>query len=197
MNLRWQRAILFTLLGLTLASASMPALAADPLVLFLLRMMRDQIVSSAIEAGVEKSQQPSKPEVATVAPPAPRPSTEGQWLKGLIDESFIHLTPQQREELHASLTKMLADPRNAPMRAEIVSEFTRQAIAVRDAHRQLSRLSEPDMKVIAAEARVEFQRLPPDERQQLVRALQHGVPGMPRALHELMLAEFASVPSAR
>jgi hypothetical protein len=193
---RWLRAIRFALLGVILASCAAPASAADPLVLFLLRMMRDQAISSAIEAGVER-QEPAKPEAAIVPRPDLPPSTEGQWLRGLIDESFVHLSPQQRDELHASLMKMLADPKNAPMRAEILSEFTRQAIAMRDAHRQLSRLSESDMKIIAAEARAEFQRLPQDQRQQLMKALQHGVPGMPRALHDLMLAEFSSVPAAR
>jgi len=121
---------------------------------------------------------------------------EGQWLKGLIDESFVHLGAGQREELHASLMKMLGDPKYEPVRADIITEFTRQAVAMRDAHRQLSRLSESDMKVVAAEARLEFQRLPPEQRQQLLQALQHGVPGMPRELHELMLAEFANVPAS-
>lgn len=194
---RWWPAIRIAVFGLVLAAHSTAALAADPLVLFLLRMLRDQVISSAIQAGVEGSQQPAKPQVSAAPRPGPQSPTEGQWLKGLIDESFVHLGPQQREELYVSLMKMLGDPKNEPVRAEIITEFTRQAIAMRDAHRQLSRLSESDMKVIAAEARLEFQRLPPEQRQQLVQALQHGVPGMPRALHDLMLAEFASVPAAR
>lgn len=194
---RWQSGIRATVLGLALATFSSTAVAADPLVLFLLRMMRDHVLSSAIQAGVEGSQAPAKPEVALLPRAAPQSPTDGEWLRGLIDESFVHLGPQQRAELHASLMKMLADPKNAPMRAEIATEFTRQALAMRDAHRQLSRLSESDMKVIAAEARLEFQRLPPEQREQLLQALQHGVPGMPRALHDLMLAEFNSVPAAR
>jgi hypothetical protein len=193
----WWPAIRTAVFGLVLAAHSTAALAADPLVLFLLRMIRDQVISSAIQSGVEASQKPRKPQVATAPRPGPQAPTEGQWLKGLIDDSFVHLGSQQREELYASLMKMLSDPKNEPIRAEIISEFTRQAIAMRDAHRQLSRLSESDMKVIAAEARTEFERLAPDQRQQLMQALQHGVPGMPRALHDLMLAEFASVSSAR
>ena len=189
-------AIRIAVFGLVLASSSTAALAADPLVLFLLRMMRDQVLSSAIESGVEGSKQPAKPEVAPLPPPGPQSPAEGQWLKGLIDESFVHLGAGQREELHASLMKMLGDPKYEPVRADIITEFTRQAVAMRDAHRQLSRLSESDMKVVAAEARLEFQRLPPEQRQQLLQALQHGVPGMPRELHELMLAEFANVPAS-
>jgi hypothetical protein len=127
----------------------------------------------------------------------PQTSPEGTWLKGLIDDSFLHLGPAQREELHASLQKMLADPRNAAVRSEIMAEFTRQAVAMRDAHRHLSRLSETDMRRVAEDARGEFERLPPDQRKQLLHALQQGVPGMPRALHDMILAEFASVPAAR
>lgn len=195
--LGWWPAIRVAVFGLAFASYSTAALAADPLVLFLLRMMRDQVLSSAVEAGVTGSQQTARPDAPAIPRSAPEPPAEGLWLKGLIDESFVHLGAQQREELHASLLKMLADPGNAPMRSEIITEFTRQAVAMRDAHRQLSRLSESDMKVIAVEARGEFQRLPPEQRQQLMQALQHGVPGMPRELHDLMLAEFASVPATR
>ena len=193
---RWRAAFRAFIFGLVIATYSAVAGAADPLTLFLLRMLRDQAISTAVEAGVAASRQPSKPEAVAVPRMAPQPATEGQWLKGLIDESFIHLGAQQREELHASLMKILGDPKYEAVRSEILAEFTRQAIAMRDAHRQLSRLSESDMKVIANEARLEFQRLPPEQRQQLVQALQHGVPGMPRALHDLMLAEFNSVPVA-
>lgn len=193
----WRSAIRVAVLGLALASYANAALAADPLTLFLLRMLRDQVLSSVVEAGVTGSQQPAAPGVAAIPRASPEAPTEGLWLKGLIDESFVHLSAPQREELHASLMRMLADSKNAPLRSEIITEFTRQAVAMRDAHRQLSRLSESDMKVIAAEARQEFQRLPQDQRQQLMQALQHGVPGLPRALHDLMLAEFASVTAAR
>ncbi len=184
------------LLGLVLSCISSAAIAADPLTLFLLRMLRDQAISATIESA---TQQPAQPQFAP-RPPAvavPQTSPEGTWLKGLIDESFLHLGPAQREELHASLQKMLADPRNAAARSEIMAEFTRQAMAMRDAHRHLSRLSENDMRRIAEDARGEFERLSPDQRKQLLQALQQGVPGMPRALHDMMLAEFASVPAGR
>jgi hypothetical protein len=182
--------------GLALAGIASPAAAADPLTLFLLRMLRDQVISRAIEAGVSASQsQPqAKPEVPVPSrEPVP---PEGQWLRGLIDESYAHLNAQQREELHASLMRILADPKNAAVRADIIAEFTRQSIAMRDAHRQLSRLSESDMKTIAVEARQEFERLPPEQRQQLMQALRQGVPGVPRALHDMMMAEFSSVSAA-
>jgi len=180
-------------IGMVLMAFAPAAVAADPFVLFLLRMLRDQAITNAIEAGVGGRQ----PGISAPAPPiaaAPRSVPESQSLRGLIDESFLHLGLQQREELNASLQQMLADPRNAAVRAEIIREFTRQATAVRDAHRQLSQLSDSDMRRLAAEARVEFARLPADQRQLLLQALQQGVPGMPRTLHDLMLAEFRSVP---
>lgn len=185
--------------GLIFALCSTAVPAADPLVLFLLRMLRDQAISSSIQAGIEAAQQPPKPAgaVAAVPRPAPPAATDEQWLKGLIDESFVHLGPQQREELYSSLMKILNDPKNAAARSTIIAEFTSQAVALRDAHRQLSRLSEADMKAIAIEARREYERLPSEQRQQMLQVLQHGIPGMPRMLNDLMLAEFGSVPAAR
>jgi hypothetical protein len=195
--IKWSSTLRGALLGLFLSCFSSAAVAADPLTLFLLRMLRDQVISAGIESATQ--QQPAQPQFAPrppmVAPP--QTSSEGAWLKGLIDESFLHLGPEQREELHASLQKMLGDPRNAAVRSEIIAEFTRQAISMRDAHRHLSRLSETDMRRVAEDARGEFERLPADQRKQLLQALQQGVPGMPRALHDMMLAEFASVPAGR
>ena len=194
--INWSSTLRVALLSLVLSCISSAAIAADPLTLFLLRMLRDQAISATIESA---TQQPAQPQF-TPRPPAvavPQTSPEGTWLKGLIDDSFLHLGPAQREELHASLQKMLADPRNAAVRSEIMAEFTRQAMAMRDAHRHLSRLSENDMRRIAEDARGEFERLSPDQRKQLLQALQHGVPGMRRALHDMMLAEFASVPAGR
>lgn len=178
------------LAGLVFCLVPAPGFAADPLTLFLLRMLRDQAITSVIESGVGASQQA----------PAARPpvllqlSDESRRLKALIDESFVHLSPRQREELHASLQRMLADPKNGPMRAEIVGVFTQQAVAMRDAHQHVARLTEADMRLIAADARAEFSKLPPAERQQMLQALRHGIPGLPRTLGDLMLAEFDNMP---
>lgn len=195
---RMRSALRIALVGAIFASFSAATLAADPLTLFLLRMLRDQLISTSIQAGVEAAQERSKAETAVVpTPQAPPVATEGQWLKGLIDESFVHLTSQQREELHASLMKILNDPKYASARSLIITEFTGQAIAMRDAHRALSQLSPDQMKAIAAEARREYERLPAEQRQQLLQVLQHGVPGMPRTLNDLMLAEFSSAAAPR
>ena len=184
--------------ALALALCTPPAWAFDPLTLFLLRIIRDQTISSSIESGVAASQRPDADRLAPPPSFAPfQPTSESQQLKLTIDESFIHLGPQQRAELHASLMRILNDPKNADVRNGILSEFKAQALALRNSQRMISQLSESDMRVVAANARAEYERLPPEQRQQLLQALQNGVPGMPRTLQDLMVAEFSSVPSAR
>jgi len=182
------------LIGVMCAGWFGTAAAVDPLILFLLKMIRDSAISSAVQSGIESAT--SKPEsqpVVAIPRMAPLPQSEGLWLRSLIDESFIHLSAAQREELYASLMRMLNDPRYAPSRSTILAEFTGQAIALRDAHRRLAGLTSDQMKAIAVEARREYERLPAPQREQMLQVLQHGIPGMPRTLNEMMLAEFSSV----
>jgi hypothetical protein len=134
---------------------------------------------------------------ATLPRLATLPQSEGQWLKQLIDESFIHLSSAQREELFASLTRMLNDPRYVQSRSLILAEFTGQAIALRDAHRRLAGLTPDQMRAIAVEARQEYERLPVSQREQMLQVLQHGIPGMPRTLNDMMLAEFGNAPFSK
>jgi hypothetical protein len=191
-----RRCVTAGLAVMMLALAFLPATAsaADPFVLFLLRMLRDQALSSAIESGAT-----ALPKARALAPSIgfPQEAPEAERLRRLIDESFVHLRSQQREDLHATLLRILNDPKNAQQRAEIMAAFVAQAEGTRRAHAQLSRLSPDEIRVVAAEARVEFARLSPGEQRELLLALEHGVPGMPQTLHEAILAEFRSVPSAR
>src|SRR5262249_52269555 len=143
--------------------------------------------------GYEASQVPAKQKAPVdlfprLAPPPP----EGQWLRTLIDESFAHLSAGQREELHASLMRILNDSKYSETRGMILAEFTRQAIAMRDAHRQLAGLSADQMKAIAVQARREYEQLPPEQRRQMLQVLEHGIPGMPRSLNDMMLTEFSA-----
>lgn len=185
-------AVRSVILGLVLMAVPVPCQAADPFVLFLLRMLRDQAISSAIESGAKPSPQVRQPPSDTTFV-VPQPASEADRLRRLIDESFVHLKPEQRRDLHASLLKILNDPGNAAQRGEIVAAFTARAEATRQSHLQLSRLTEDEMRAVAAGARAEFARLPPAERQEMLVALEQGVPGMPRALHEFILAEFRTV----
>jgi hypothetical protein len=191
MRRRWVAAAI-VIIGLWLAIIPSPAAAADPFVLFLLRMLRDQAISSAIESGATSSPQSARPPAAISLPPA-----ETDRIRRLIDESFVHLRAEQRQELHSSLMGILDDPKNSGQRAQILAAFTAQAETTRQSHVQLSRLTGDEMRTVAAGARVEFARLPPDQRQEMLLALERGVPGMPRTLHEMILAEFRSVAAAR
>ena len=186
------------LAGALLAAYSTASLAADPLVLLLLRMLRDQAVTATLEAGYEAALERNQDELAATPPAAlgsgpsvPGSAGEEERLKALVDEGFIHLTPGQRAEVLASLMKIVNDPANAAQRAALIAQFTQQVSALRDAHRILSQLSDADMRALVAGARSEFKRLPRVQQEQMLRVLQRGMPGVPHALNQMMLSEFS------
>jgi PHD/YefM family antitoxin component YafN of YafNO toxin-antitoxin module len=117
--------------------------------------------------------------------------TEEQ-LRALIDEGFVHLTSAQRADVYASLTRMLSDPRNALARPLIIQELAQHASAVRGAHERLAALTTAEKRAIAVDARSEYERLQPQERDQLMQLLKARVAPIPRDLNDLILAEFAA-----
>ena len=185
---RVRRGVFITLL---LATVSAPAHAADPLTLYLLKMLRDQMATSVLESAVNSMPSPAKPPVSS-ALVGVYGVTEEQ-LRMLVDAGFVHLTATQRAEIHASLMNMLADPKNALARPLIIEELALQASAVRGAHERLSTLTAAEKRVIAADARAEYERLPALERGQLLQLLQARVAPIPRDLNDLILAEFSNV----
>jgi hypothetical protein len=185
---RVRRGVFVTLL---FAVTAAPAYAAEPLTLFLLKMLRDQIATAAIESAVNSASRPQAP--VPVAPAlAGVHGVDEVQLRGLIDAGFVHLTPRQRAEVYASLTRMLADPKNALARPLIIEQLAQQASAVRGAHEQLALLSEAQKRAIVADARAEYERLRPEERDQMLQLLQSRVAPIPRDLNDLMLAAFAA-----
>ena len=188
---RVRRGVFVTLL---FAVTAAPAYAAEPLTLFLLKMLRDQIASAAIESAVNSASRPAVP--APVSPAlAGVHGVDEEQLRGLIDTGFVHLTAAQRAEIYISLTRMLADPKNALARPLIIEQLAQQASAVRGAHEQLALLSEAQKRAIVADARTEYERLRPEERDQLLQLLQSRVAPIPRDLNDRMLAAFsAAVP---
>lgn len=168
--------------------------AADPLTLFLLRMLRDQIISVGVEAAIEGAQRSERPS-ALVIPPAPW-DLDDRKLRALINEGFLHLSSAQREEVFESVKRILSDPNNATMRPYLVQELALKASTVRQAHEQLANLSEAQKTVLVAEARAEYEKLPPEERQQMIQMLQSGMVPLPRDLNEMILAAFGSVQPA-
>ena len=169
--------------------------AAEPLTLFLLKMLRDQLASAAIESAVN-----------SIPPAVEKPSTSNalagvygvneEQLRALIDAGFVHLTSSQRADVYASLTRMLADPRNALARPLIIEELAQHASAVRSAHERLAALTTAEKRAIAVDARSEYERLQPRERDQLMQLLKAGVAPIPRDLNDLILAEFAAAGAA-
>lgn len=169
------RRLYFAFVGAMLAFLSPPSLAADPLVLLLLRMLRDQVISSTLEAGYEAARDHSREQLAatpspplTLGPSIPGSDDEEDRLKALIDEGFTHLSPTQREEVLATLMRILNDPANAAQRATLIAQFTQQANPLRDAHRILNQMSDADMRAVVGQARSEFERLPREQREQLL-----------------------------
>jgi hypothetical protein len=179
-----------TLAVLVLALWPTVALAAEPLTLILLHIIRQQI-ASAVENAIEKAQRERERPVLVI-PRAPY-DLDDQQLRALIDEGFVHLTRTQRDEVFASVKKILSDPQNAAMRPGLVHELAVKASAVRQAHEQLAALTSSEKRALAVQAREEYAKLPAEERQQMVQVLQTGIVPLPRDLSEMILAEFNSV----
>lgn len=201
------------LVCVVLLSSASAAYAVDPMLLLLLRMMRDQAISSSIQAGIGslRQQPPPQPPQAGAgslrqkspsqlpellfAPPPPS-GTEEERLRALIDESFLHLSAAQRDDVYASMQKILNDPQNAQVRPQIIAEFTFKARAAREGYSILDRLSYAEKRTLAARAKEEFRNLPAGQRQQMLEVLQSGMLPVPRDFNDILLAEFNTIPSA-
>ena len=87
------------LIGAIFAFWTTPSFAIDPLVLFLLKMLRDQVISSAMEAGYEAAKDAYNEPPPAAAPPimlgspptVPPGASDSERIRALINESFIHL----------------------------------------------------------------------------------------------------------
>ena len=187
---RVRRGVFITLL-LAQAAAPLHAQAAEPLSLYLLRMLRDQAISKGIEAAVTS---------VPVPPPAPALLTNvygitEEQLRGLIDVGFVHLTSGQRAAIYSSLTRMLADPQNALARPLMIEELAVQASVVRGTLERLAALTSAEKRAIVADARAEYARLPDAERGQLLQLLQARVAPIPRDLNDQILAALTGAPA--
>ena len=185
---RVRRGVFITLL-LIQAAAPLHAPAAEPLSMYLLKMLRDQALSAGIEHAVTS---------VPVPPPAPLTHVYGiteEQLRGLIDVGFVHLTPAQRAAIYSSLTRMLADPQNALARPLMIEELAVQASVVRGTLERLAALTPAEKRAIVADARAEYARLPDAERDQLLQLLQARVAPIPRDLNDQILAALTGAPA--
>lgn len=184
-----------SLLGLLLLVWCSGSFAVEPLTLFLLRLLRDQIVSSSAQTAIEGMQREYEGR-KMIALPLPPYVLEDRKLRTLIDEGFVHLTAAQREEVFSGVRRGLADPKNAHLQPLIIQELALKASAVRQAHEQLNNLSYSEKKAIAGQAREEYAGMSSGERLQMIQALQSGMAPIPRDLNDMILAEFGRVPAA-
>ena len=92
-----------------LALPCAPAYALDPLTLILLRLVRDKLLSTGIEAAAERATTPIAPAPFTGRLP-PQTLSDNQ-LRRLIDEGFMHLSASQRGEVYDSVRRILNDPK--------------------------------------------------------------------------------------
>lgn len=179
--------------GVLAAVLCTPAHALDPLTLLLLRAVRDRVISAGIESSVERAGA-----AAPVRPPmAPQPGLplgmDEMQLRQLIDEGFVHLTSSQRDEVYQHVRKILRDPKNAAEAPAIIADLAVKASAVRQAHEALNNLPMARKQRIAAEAREEYERMPPETREELAGALRARMVPMPADLTDMILTEFDRV----
>ena len=171
---------------------------ADPILLLLLRMVRDKAVAASIEASVDNLRQQNKTMpspaygFALPTPAIPR-GNEEQQLRALLDDNFLHLTSGQRDEVYATMRSILNDPQHARDKSQLLAEFGMTARAVKDSYRGLDMLAQDEKRSLVMRAKEEYRRMPDSERQQLLDILRSGALPIPRDLRDSMLAEFNRV----
>lgn len=178
-----RRSIFFALLW----TCAAPALAADPILMFLLSAAREVIVAAAARGLAAEVAEP-QPSVSASASAYPGTVVEPEHLKRLIDEGFGYLSGAQRQEVFDSLHAALLDPRNAATRGPTIEYFAQKALAVREAQARLSGLTQREKEILAAEFRKSVAALPKEEVAKLAELLRQRLLPVPSDLNELLLA---------
>ena len=183
--------------AMVIALVCTPAYATDPLTLLLLRVLRDKIISYSIESAVDNATPTrSTPPLAPMLPGLSGSLFAGfddAQLRRLIDEGFVHLNSAQRDEVYASVRRIIADPKNAADVPEIIADLAVKASGVRQAHEQLNTLSLARKRLIAVEAREAYEKMPVDSREQMASVLRQRLVPLPVDLTEMILSEFDRV----
>jgi hypothetical protein len=181
-------ALVATLLWAPLASA------IDPVMLLLMRMLRDRIITSLADAAVEYALRPPDPAAAPL--PSSRPGIpppgmpEPERIRFLIDNNYTYLSAAERDRVYHGMMTALDDPANAAVRGRMLDEFWQMAIAVGEAQRILERLSRAQKQEIATSAGAAFRQLPADQRQEALDLLRTSQAPIPQDLNAMLLREF-------
>jgi len=170
-------------IALVCALAAPHASAFDPLSLIVLRMLRDQLVTTQLEAALASG------EAQAAAPTASRYPRD---LRAVIDQGFPHLDAEQRRSVYERLTEMMNDPQNAAQRDVMLNEFLNAASASRRTHEALAHLTDMQKRMIATQAAAAYRDKEPQALQQAINLLRTSAMPLPSDLRELMLAEFTA-----
>ena len=177
---RWLRA---GVLSAVLAAGITPALALDPIAMFLIGVARDMVITYGNNPR-QLAEEPM-PDLKLVYPGT---TVEPETLRRLIDDSFTYLSEGQRREIFDMLHAALIDPKNAAVRGAMIEYFAQRALTIRAAQRQLEQISWREKERLAVEFKAAFDALPPEERKQLAEVVRRGLLPVPRDLGELLAA---------
>jgi len=188
MLIRLRRALLCATVALGLLGAP-PALAADPMLMFLFGMAREIMYEAFLN-----SRKPPAPNSEPLPAVYPGTMVEPRKLRELIDESFFYLSERRRDELFAALHDEIIKPKNAAVRASMIAYFAEHAVAVRQVMDRLSKLTEPEMRELSERFAAQARGLPVEEREQLRRALDEGLLPVPPDLNRRLVVAVAEIP---
>ena len=145
------------------------------------------ILSIAQQVASQPDPAPAMP-VVELPPTYPGTTVEPATLRRLIDDSFLYLSAEQRDQVFEALNAELLKPANAALRGPIIEHFTERALQVRAAQLRLGELTFREKQMLADELRREAQSLPEAELEQLRQTLEKGLLPVPSDLNQLLLA---------
>lgn len=171
---------------------ALPARAADPILMFLLgfaKNIMERQIREALNAPV-----PAEP-MPDLGKTYPGTTVEPAIVRRLIDDSFLYLSEDQRQEIFESFNKALLNPRNAAIRGQMIEHFAHKALAIRAAQLRLAQLSYREKQMLADEFKEEMAGIPDAELALLRGVLEKGLLPVPMDLNQLFLASLETRPA--
>src|SRR4051812_41750824 len=153
---------------------------ADPLLMFLFSVAKEVVGSAASRYANSVRKQVEVPSTMY-----PGTTVEPAVLHRLIQDSFLYLSEDRRDEIFEALNAELLKPANAAIRAPLIEHFAERALQVRAAQLRLAQLSTDQKKVLAQEFRQEVKDLPEEDLGPLRKAVESGLLPVPADLNQL------------